>query len=150
MTNLSRSLGMTCLVLLISIAACSATKTSTTTADITCHADTDCPSPTICQLCNARCVYKPNAACSLEAPCPCGYSCRNQQCAADGTVQPATCTYNSDCPVDEFCNRAQFQCEYPMELGASTGVACTANSQCADGEVCSSANGANAQECAPN
>ena len=133
------------------LAACGSTKTGTTTSAIVCHVDNDCPSPTVCQTCNARCVFAPNAACNLdEAPCPCGYSCRNQQCANDGSAMPATCTYNTDCPVDEFCNHAQFVCEYPMELGQSTGMACTSNADCTQDDVCSTAGGSNAGECAPD
>jgi hypothetical protein len=132
------------------VAACSSTKVGQMTSDITCHVDKDCPAPTICQVCNSRCVFAPNQACNLDAPCPCGYSCRDQVCVSNLGVPTAMCTYDRDCPVDQFCNRAQFQCEFPMELGPSTGVACTANSQCDAGDICTSAGGANAMECAPN
>ncbi len=130
------------------LALCIAACQSGNAARIDCHADSDCPSPTICQVCNGRCVYEPNAACDLGAPCPCGYACRDQRCQADLGVATATCTFDRDCPVDEFCNRAQFQCQFPMELGAGTGASCTSNAQCPDGEICSSAAGAD--QCAEN
>lgn len=128
------------------LAACQTAESPTARA---CRADTDCASPTICQVCNGKCVYAPNAACDLGAPCPCGYSCRNQRCETNLGVASAACTYDRDCPVDQFCNRAQFQCEFPMELGSGTGVTCTSNAQCPDGEICSSALGG-ADQCAAN
>lgn len=131
-------------VLALAVTACQ----SSNAARIDCHQDSDCPSPTICQVCNGRCVYEPNAACDLVAPCPCGYACRSQRCQADLGVAAATCTFDRDCPVDQFCNRAQFQCQFPMELAPSSGTSCRSNAQCSDGEICSSAGSAN--ECAEN
>jgi len=106
-----------------------------------CTKDSDCASPTICQVCNGKCVYAPDTTCDLEFACPCGYSCRAGSCQSDlGQPQPA-CVYDRDCPVDQYCSRATYACEYPMTIGQASGVTCTANAQCADGEICSSWNG---------
>jgi len=108
-----------------------------------CQQDTDCSAPTICQTCNSTCVFAPKASCDLSAPCPCGWSCRAGTCQSDlGVLNPA-CTFNRDCPVDMFCNRAKYECQFPMTLSESTGTPCATNADCTGaGEVCSTANGA--------
>ena len=130
------------ILLMLAVAACHADGPGTANHGAgTCSKDSDCPSPTICQVCNGACVYVPDTACDLQYACPCGYSCRSGTCQSDlGQAQPA-CVYDRDCPVDQYCSRATYTCESPMTIGAGTGATCTANSQCASGEICSSWNG---------
>jgi hypothetical protein len=136
----------TLLGLVIAIAACqqgtSGPGGSTTDAGNvyrTCSQDTDCATGTICQICNNTCVYPPQQHCSLDMPCPCGWSCRSSVCLSNLGAQAPSCVYNKDCPVDQYCNRALYVCEYPMYATGPGTTKCTTNADCGIDQVCSTA-----------
>jgi hypothetical protein len=117
---------------------------------ISCANDRDCPSTMICQQCNTSCVYAPNTACDLKAPCPCGWACMGGTCRSTAGAPQPQCTFNRECPVDMFCNRAIYRCQYAMALQQDATSACTTNGDCASNEVCSTALGMGKHVCALN
>jgi hypothetical protein len=127
-------------VLGLAIIACVACQQHSGSTTMSCQHDGDCPSSMICQTCTSFCVFAPNTACNTSAPCPCGFSCRAQSCTTNLGVATPACVYDRDCPVDEFCNRAKYQCQFPMQLSATVGGTCTTNAECGEGSVCTTAN----------
>jgi len=105
-----------------------------------CSVDTDCGTGQHCQTCNHSCVYPPGGACDTSAPCPCDYFCTSNLCRPIGDTQPAMCLADTDCPINEFCNRAVFQCQVPMIMVPGSSRSCTTNADCGVGEMCSDAN----------
>ena len=85
---------------------------------VTCQADSQCPSGTICRECLSECVYPPDGYCDSSAPCDCGFSCQGHVCIATSVdAGPPGCTANSDCPTNEACNPHTSQCQFPMCAG---------------------------------
>jgi hypothetical protein len=105
-----------------------------------CTSDYNCSTGTICQTCNHTCVYPAGKACKLDAPCPCGWSCRGGTCQSNLGAPAPSCEFNTDCPVDMYCNRAAYVCEFPMELLAGTQT-CTSNADCDVDGVCTTGPG---------
>lgn len=82
------------------------------TSKLACEADSDCPSPEVCQC--GRCLVQ---ACDPSTVCPSGEACRSGRCAK-------TCVADAECGAGQICT------------GGGCTKACDADSDCHRGEVC--------------
>lgn len=79
----------------------------------------------------AGCATRYHLPCSFQEPCPDGYSCRLDECIADGSLSAGdTCSKNEMCKEGLFCPAAFFQCARPCEKILEPESECAPDQMC--------------------